>query len=172
MAVCLLFDARSERAVRRLWDRLEEGGVPTLRSHTHGRHVPHLSYAVLREWCLDDVRSAVEQVPDGGPVELSFDGVGTFPRGRTWLIPAMDANVVARQARIAEALVATGAQLHHNYLPGAWIPHCTLAPRVQLAALPKIAAAVNDVVPLKVRADRAALIDSGTGERWPLGHIP
>ena len=50
LAVCLLFDRRSERAVRALWDRLERAGVPSLRSHTHGQHMPHVSYAVLRAW--------------------------------------------------------------------------------------------------------------------------
>lgn len=53
LAVCLLFDGRSERAIRNLWDRLEHLGVPTLRSHTHGLHVPHVSYVVLLEWELD-----------------------------------------------------------------------------------------------------------------------
>jgi hypothetical protein len=43
---------------------------------------------------------------------------------------------------------------------------------VQLAALPKVAAVVNDVLPLHAWADRAALIDSGTGQRWLLPHIP
>lgn len=50
LAVCLLFDRRSDRAIRALWDRIEQRGVASLRSHTHGRHVPHLSYAVLRQW--------------------------------------------------------------------------------------------------------------------------
>jgi hypothetical protein len=49
LAVCLLFDRRTDRILRGLWDRLEDLGVPTLKSHTHGRHVPHLSLAVLRE---------------------------------------------------------------------------------------------------------------------------
>jgi hypothetical protein len=38
LAVCLLFDRRTDRALRALWHRLEELGVPTLASHTHGRH--------------------------------------------------------------------------------------------------------------------------------------
>ena len=33
LAVCLLFDGRSERAIRALWDQLESLGIPTLRSH-------------------------------------------------------------------------------------------------------------------------------------------
>src|SRR6476469_10725910 len=81
LAVCLLFDARSDQALRRLWVRLEDGGVGSLLSHTHGRHVPHLSYAVLRQWDLAAVAAAVEQLGDGEPVDLSFDGVGLFRRG-------------------------------------------------------------------------------------------
>nr|WP_246221367.1 2'-5' RNA ligase family protein [Phytoactinopolyspora mesophila] len=156
----------------RLWDRLEENGVPSLRSHTHGRHVPHFSYAVLRSWQLDDVRAAVDALSSNGPVEFSFDGLGTFRRGRTWLIPALTSDVAFRQERVVEAVRAAGAELHRNYVPGAWIPHCTLAPRVQLTALSVVAAAVYDVLPLRARADHAALIDSGTGERWPLRGLP
>jgi hypothetical protein len=31
---------------------------------------------------------------------------------------------------------------------------------------------VYDVLPLEAVAERAALVDSGTGERWPLPHCP
>jgi 2'-5' RNA ligase len=172
LAVCLLLDARSERAVRKLWDRLEDLGVPTLRSHTHGRHLPHLSFAVLRDWRLDDVRQAVEALSDGGPVDLHFDALGTFRRGRAWLIPAVTSSVLGRQEQTVAAVSATGADLHRNYMPGMWVPHLTIAPRVPLVALPVLAAAVYDVLPLRASADRAALIDSGTGQVWPLSHVP
>ena len=80
LAVCLLFDRRSERAVRALWDRVETQGVPSLRSHTHGRHVPHVSYVVLRRWDLGAVTDALAANGGGEPVDLSFDGVGLFRR--------------------------------------------------------------------------------------------
>lgn len=172
LAVCLLFDARSDAAVRQLWRRLEERGIASLASHTHGRHVPHVSLAVLRRWDLDDIRAAVEAVPDGGPVRMRFDGMGTFPRGRSWLVAAVGAGLVARQERLAAALRAAGADLHQHYAPGSWVPHCTVAPRVPLDALGVLAATVYEVLPLPALADRAALIDSATGERWPLPHVP
>jgi len=172
LAVCWLFDRRSDRLLRNLWIRLEELGVPTLLSHTHGRHVPHLSLAVLREWRLDAVTKAVEALPDGGSVSLYFDALGTFRRGRAWLVPAVTADVLTRQQHTVSAVLATGADLHRHYQPGVWVPHCTIAPRVPLAALPALAAAVYDVLPLTVEANRAALIDSGTGRRWPLDHMP
>jgi 2'-5' RNA ligase len=168
LAVCLLFDRRTDRLLRALWDRLENLGVPTLKSHTHGRHVPHLSLAVLREWDHDRVQTAVQPLLNEHSAELYFDALGTFRRGRAWLVPAVGVEVLQLQATVVSALRATDAELHRHYQPGRWVPHCTLAPRVPLAALPVLAAAVYDVLPLEATADHAALIDSSTGQLWPL----
>jgi len=172
LAVCLLFDRKSERAVRALWDRVEEQGVGSLRSHTHGRHVPHVSYAVLRKWDLAAVTDALAGLDGGEPVDLSFDGVGLFRRGRTWLVAGVTADFVARQQRVVEAVTATGADLHKHYRPGVWLPHCSLAPRATLAQLPAVVATVMDVLPLQARLDRAALVNSATGEISPLAEMP
>jgi hypothetical protein len=157
LAVCLLFDRRSERAVRALWDRLEQDGVASLRSHTHGRHVPHVSYAALG---------------GGDPVEMSFDGVGVFRRGRIWLVAGVNADVVARQQRVVEAVTGVAADLHKHYRPGIWLPHCSLAPRATLAQLPVVVAAAMDVLPLRGRLDHAALVNSATGEVFALPALP
>lgn len=172
LAVCLLFDRRTDRAIRALWDRLESVGVPSLRSHTHGRHVPHLSYAVLRTWDLVGVTAALDELAAGDPIELSFDGIGLFRRGRAWLLAGVAAGLVTRQERVVTAVTAAGADLHRHYVPGTWLPHCSLAPRAPLEQLPVLAAAVYDVLPLPARLDRAALIDSATGEVWPLTTLP
>lgn len=172
LAVCLLFDARSDSDVRGLWSRLEADGVRTLQGHTHGRHHPHLSYAVLRSWDLSRVESALAKLPDSGPFSISFHGTLAFPRGRAALAPAISADVARRQGEIVSALVATGADLHRNYRPGSWVPHVSVATRAQGAKLPTVVKAIADVLPLTVRVDRAALVDSSTGETWPLAHIP
>ncbi|MFF5988925.1 2'-5' RNA ligase family protein [Prauserella flavalba] len=172
LAVCVLFDGRSERALRKLWLRIEELGVPTLASHTHGRHHPHLSYVVLLDWDLVAVRAAVETLPDHGPFELSFDAVATFRRGRVSLVPAVPADLVSRQQAVVEAVRGTGALVHKHYETGRWLPHSSLATRAQTERLPQVASAVYDVLPLTVRATRAALIDSSTGEAWPLRNVP
>lgn len=172
LAVCLLFDRRSERAVRALWDRVEEQGVGSLRSHTHGRHVPHVSYAVLRCWDDAAIHDALACLAGGAPVDLSFDGVGLFRRGRTWLLAGVSADLVARQQRVVEAVTASGADLHKHYRPGVWLPHCSLAPRATLAQLPAVVATVMDVLPLQARLDRAALVNSATGEISPLAGLP
>lgn len=172
LAICLLFDGKSERAIRALWDRVEELGVPSMSSHTHAKHVPHVSYAVLRNCDLDAVTTAMASLDAGCPVELTFDGLGLFRRGRTWLVAGACAEFVARQQRVVDAVVATGAELHKHYVPGIWLPHCSLAPRVPLTQLSLVASAVFDVIPLQAKLERAALINSATGHQVPLASLP
>jgi hypothetical protein len=168
LAVCLLFDRRSERLVRELWDRLESQGVRTLASHTHGRHLPHLSYAVLRSWDLALVQSALAGVPTGDPVTLHCHGTLTFPRGRAALAPAVTAGLAAAQERVVTAVTDTGADLHRNYRPGWWVPHIAVATRAQGPAMATVVKTIADTLPLALHADRAALVDSSTGHTWPL----
>lgn len=172
LAVCLLFDVKSDRRIRRLWDRLEEFGVGTLASHTHQRHSPHLSYAVLREWDLAAVRSAVEELPDRGPLTLSCQGAVVFPRGRVALAPAVSGELAARQEQVVAAVRRTGADLHRHYGTGHWLPHISIATRAGADQLADVTRAVADVLPVVVRCERACLIDSGTGQRWGIGTIP
>jgi 2'-5' RNA ligase len=171
LAVCLLFDARSDRRVRELWARLEDAGIATLATHTHRRHHPHLSYAVLRSWDLESVRAALCALPAADPFTLSIHGMIAFPRGRAALAPAVRPEVGARQLAVVRALEATGADLHRHYQAGQWVPHVSVATRAQGAKLATVAKTVSDVLPLPLRVARAALVDSATGQTWPLPHI-
>jgi 2'-5' RNA ligase len=170
LSICLLLDPRSDRAVRALWQRLETAGVPTLLSHTHGRHVPHLTLASLRSWDLDTVRSALLALPATELAPVDFDGLGTFRRSRSWLVPAPTTALLEHQRRVVEA-VRRDADLHRHYEPGAWVPHLTLAPRLHLQDLPVVAKLVYDVLPLHATLTDLTLIDTSTGTRHPLTRL-
>lgn len=174
LAVCLLLDARAETVVRGLWQRLEAVGVPTLLSHTHGRHRPHLTFASLRTTGttgVDDVVAALAALPEAPPTAVHLDGFGTFRRSRCWLAPALTAGLVARQGAVIAALGTIGTELHRHYVPGRWVPHVTVAPRLHLHELPLVAGYVYDVLPVEAVLERAAVIDTGTGALHPLPHL-
>lgn len=171
LSVCLLLDEPAERAVRGVWQRLETAGVPTLLSHTHGRHLPHLSLASLRTFSLDQVAHALAALPAAPDERVHFDGLGMFRRSRCWLLPAVTRDLLDRQARVVEALAGTGADLHRHYLPGSWLPHLTLAPRLHLADLPLVARTVFEVLPLAAGVSRAALVDTSNGQVSYLPHL-
>lgn len=171
LAVCLLPDPPVDAAVRRLWARMEDAGVPSLASHTHGRHVPHLTYAALRTWDLDAVVAALAALPDQPPLRIHLDALGMFRRSRCWLVPALAPDLAARQQAVVDAVASTGADLHKHYRPGDWTPHLTLAPRLHLRDLGVVARLVNDVLPITGQASHAVLVDTSTGERTGLPHL-
>ena len=171
LAVCLLIDDPADAAIRQLWRRLEDVCVPSLATHTHGRHVPHLTLAALRTYDIHAVQAALAGLPVAAPAELLLDALGSFRRSRCWLAPAASADLVARQEAVVEAALGTGADLHRHYRPGSWIPHLTLAPRLHTTDLPTVARIVYDVLPLTAPVSRAALIETSTGARHRLDHL-
>ncbi len=134
--------------------------MPSLRSHTHGRHLPHVLYAVLRTWDLVAVSAAVAGLGAVAPVELTFDGVGLFRRGRAWLLAGASAEFLTWQERVVDVVTATGAELHKHYRPGRWVPHCSVAPRAPLAQLPVLVSALYEMG--RDRAVRGAATVPGT----------
>lgn len=171
LAVCLLLDRRTERRLVNLWQSLEAAGIASLPSHTHGHHVPHISYAVLRTFDVDEVRRALEALPAEGPLELHLDAVGFFRRGRAALVPAVSVELARRQERVVRAVESTGADLHVHYRPGQWVPHCSISTRLRREQVGDLTALAYDVLPVDGVADRVALVDSSTGEQWPLAHL-
>ncbi|HET8959479.1 2'-5' RNA ligase family protein [Nocardioides sp.] len=171
LAVCLLIDDPADAAIRQLWRRLEEVGVPSLATHTHGRHVPHLTLAALRTYRVPAVQRALAELPVAEPAVLHLDALGAFRRSRCWLAPAASGALVSRQEATVAAALGTGAELHRHYRPGVWVPHLTLAPRLHTADLPTVARVVYDVLPLTAQVTRAALIETATGDQHPLDHL-
>jgi 2'-5' RNA ligase len=164
VSVCLLPDAPADRVVRRLWQRLEDSGVPTLQTHTHGRHLPHLTLASLTSCEIGSVHGALSSLSVDQPVSTRVVGLGLFPRSRAWLVPVVTASLLARHERVVAAAQSTGADVHPHYLPGGWLPHLTLSPRLTLDLLPVVTARVNEVLPLTVTFTRTALVETATGE--------
>lgn len=171
LSVCLLLDERADRGMRSLWHRLEAAGVPTLLTHTHGRHLPHVTVASLLDYDLAAVRAALGTLPVRDPEPVVLDALGMFRRSRCWLGLAPTAALLERQRATVEAVRAVGGRVHRSYEPGTWVPHLTLAPRLRLEQLPVVARHVFEVLPVEATIERAALVDTTTGTVHPLPHL-
>lgn len=171
LSVCLLLDEIADRAVRRLWRQLEEDGIPTLSTHTHGRHVPHLTLADVGVVEVTDVLAAMSDVPPAEPTPVVFAALGAFTRSRCSLVPAIPGHLLARQAHLAERLLSAGLPVSPHYRPGAWLPHLTLGPRLPVESLPVVARRVYEVLPLRAVLTRAAVVDTTAGAVHPLPHM-
>ena len=168
ISVCLLLDDAADRAIRRLWRQLEDDGVPTLATYTHGRHVPHLTLADVGDADVGAVRTCLERLPTHEPLAVSFAALGAFTRTRCSLVPAGSPALLERQREVAMRLLADGLPVGDHYRPGAWLPHLTLGPRLPLQSLPALARRVFEVLPVAATLERLAVVDTTAGEVYLL----
>jgi 2'-5' RNA ligase len=167
LSVCLLLDERADRAVRALWQRLEDAGVGSLLTHTHGRHRPHLTLASLLDatpGTLPVLRDRLAPCRDAASLTLRFDALGMFRRSRCWLVPEASRPLLDRQEQVAGIAASTDAMLHRNYAAGGWTPHLTLAPRLHLDRLPVVAGLAFDILPVDATLGPLVVVDTTTGD--------
>ncbi|MDD9949507.1 MAG: 2'-5' RNA ligase family protein [candidate division Zixibacteria bacterium] len=129
-AIELFYDDASERAVRDIWDGLGTAlGQPSL-SELGAR--PHVSLAVYGDGL--DTNGFPERLLEFArsidPFDFKLSSLGTFPgqEGVVFLAPVVTRRLLEVHARFHEVF-----SKHENaagsgyYLPGNWVPHCTVA---------------------------------------------
>jgi 2'-5' RNA ligase len=158
-ALELYLDQSADRRLRRLWDAMEEAGVPSLRELTHGKHRPHLSLVAAPELDGAAVVGALDGFDVAPPLRLEMDFVGLF-RGRVlWLGPVPTSELTAHHAAVHARLAAAGVTVFDEYRPGAWVPHCTVSMRVPHAKIPEALRLCLDILPVTATVAGAAVAD-------------
>jgi hypothetical protein len=130
-AVELRFDQNLAQEVRGLWRALEEIGAGGF--GPGGDPVPHLSLAVY------DDEGEVDEAAAGGMVavlaaqsatiDVEFASLGVFPTEERvlFLAPVVTPPLLDIHAAYHAMARALGATCRPYYLPGRWVPHCTLS---------------------------------------------
>jgi 2'-5' RNA ligase len=130
-AVEMYLDAEADGRVRSLWRTLAAAGA--------GSHVenigsaPHVSLAAFDEVDRSRAVSALSRFAEScHPLEVSFRRVETFetPERVIFLALAPDEELTAIHAELHGFLRALRLASLPLYLPGRWVPHCTLARHV------------------------------------------
>lgn len=159
-------DGEAETAVRGLWQRLDIAGVPSLASAALGHHRPHVTFAVgttippasRRELARDLGRLALPN--------LWLYTLSTFPtQANTLFLGAVaDTELLAVHVAVHDALAGRVRDPWASYLPGAWVPHCSLAHDITPVQLAAGFAALHPVEPIRARISEVGVADTRTGE--------
>lgn len=152
--------------MRGLWRRLDQANVPSLATRTHGRHRPHVSFALAgsipaktRAALAEDL--ALLSIPNLWLSTLSaFSSVDTV----LMLAAVVDAELLAVHSAVHDVLAGRVRAPSAYYLPGSWVPHCTLAQGIEPAQVAAGFAALYPVEPIKARVSEVAVVDTHTGE--------
>lgn len=113
------------------------------------------------------MRDVAAELPEVGPQQVTFAALGSFTRSRCSLLPAVTTDLLLHHERVVPALLAAGVTVHRHYLPGAWLPHLTVATRTTVESLPRVARRVYEVLPLTAVLERAAVVDTTAGVVHP-----
>jgi len=139
VSVELLLDEATERAVRADWDALADRGLSSLAAHVAPSNRPHVS--LYSGTTLDRaiaLHGAAVEIPFGirlGPPIL----FGAGPRRVLARSVVPSAALLGLHAAVVDQVRARGADVDDDddaaFLPGNWIPHVTIARRVQVSSL-------------------------------------
>jgi 2'-5' RNA ligase len=138
-AVQLYFDARSDRAIRRVWEGVASSGLPFPLRDSGNR--PHVSLAIYGEIdvpvCTNRLNSFAKTL---SPFVLSIASLGIFSAEKTvvFLAPIVLPSFLDLHRQVHQVLQDVAALPTAYYLPGHWTPHCTLATRVPPAFLSQV----------------------------------
>jgi 2'-5' RNA ligase len=171
-AVEIEFDEAGAAAVRRLWAAIEDAGVGSLATATHRRHIPHLTLKVCDDIDVPAAVAALGQSTATTPapvVTLGFVAVFAGPPDHDAAVVVAGAVVtdelLGLHAMVRKALSTVSSPTWEHYLPGRWVPHCTLAMPVPYEHVGVASgAAVAAGIPIVVRSAGLAIADVTTGD--------
>jgi 2'-5' RNA ligase len=169
-ALEFLFDDDADRAVRELWARLEKAGVPSLATRTHGRHRPHVTFA-LASGIPTGTRDALrEDLARLAIPRLWLSTLAAFSSNDNVLMLAavVDTELLAVHSAVHDVLAKRVRNPSAYYLPGSWVPHCTLAQGLEPAEVADGFAALYPVDPIGATVTGVAVVDTHTGAVDPL----
>lgn len=163
-ALALLLDETADTAVRGLRGRLDEAGTPT----TTGR--PHVTLAVAGAIPAPARRALRAELKSLAIPDLWLYTLGTFPDSDNVLLlnAVVDTELLAVHSAVHDVLAGRTRAPEAHYMPGAWIPHCTLARGVSPAQLAAGFAVLHPIMPIHARISDIGIVDTRTGEQETL----
>jgi 2'-5' RNA ligase len=166
-AVVLHFDDDTEDQLLALWAALDVHGVDSA-ARTYGAgYRPHLTLAIVDadepDRLVESLEAPLAEV-GGLPVTLASLGFFVPHPCPAYLSVTPTSRLLALHEQVYDAL--DGTLCWDHYLPGAWMPHCTLAMRVDLTS-PVAHVVSRTALPIHATVSAAHLVeipkDGGVG---------
>ncbi|MFJ6215423.1 2'-5' RNA ligase family protein [Streptomyces sp. NPDC092296] len=169
----LTCDPAFDSAVRAVWGRLAEAGLPSLTYNTHPTHRPHLTLAAAVDF-PPGAHERIDALLAGAalPLRVRLSGLLSFSarsrrRVLSWgLVPT--AELLALHGAVWEALDGA-TEPNPLYLPGRWMPHLGLTRRLEPEQLVTALEVLGRLPDLLGGLDAARSYDSESRGTVPLG---
>jgi 2'-5' RNA ligase len=130
--VAAIFDYKTEQTIKGIWNELREASISFYADEIKdGR--PHLTLASYSSLDEDKYIEGMKVLyKDKRAIDISFNTLGTFLNyGSLFFAPTMTSELFDLHQSHHHFFQAYNHTANSLYLPGKWIPHCTLANNLQ-----------------------------------------
>jgi len=130
-AVIALFDATLEQKIKKMWEGLESNKISYYAQEVEDR-VPHITIASYKEIPVKYFINEIEIFyKNKRQVQLDFQTIGSFVSTRTlFYSPTVTKGLIDFHSNHHQYFASYNKEEDSLYLPGKWVPHCTLANRL------------------------------------------
>lgn len=151
------FDGDADAAVRGLWRRLADHGVP---SPVTAPHVTFAAAGTIPATTRDALREDLRLLS----IPVLWLSILTAADGELAMTAVVDTELLAVHSAVHDVLAKRVRQPVARYLPGSWMPHCVLARDLEPAQARAGFAALYPVGSIRARITEIAVVDTRTGE--------
>jgi len=160
-AVEMFFDERADKLVRDVWADLANAGVNSFM--IDGNYRPHVSLGVLGQystpWFENELCSFAASHRS---FPIKFDCLGIFPRpeGVVYFGAVVTEQLLSVHREFHNRFAALMAKVGSYYLPGNWVPHCTLGCGLSLDAIPTaVGVCSRAMLPIAAQVAEISLVE-------------
>jgi len=136
-AVEMFFDENADKRVRDVWGDLAQAKVNS--SMIDGGYRPHVTLGVFEGYTSPEFENEFRLFTEKhNPFSVKFDYLGVFPRpeGVVYFGAVVTGQLLSVHGEFTRHFTPLMMGVRPYYLPGSWVPHCTLAHGLSLAAIP------------------------------------
>jgi 2'-5' RNA ligase len=159
-AIELLFDPKTNAAVRRIGKRMEINGIPFALNRAGAS--PHISLAGFKAPRGRKLGALLKKIADRSRrFSFRLPKIGAFRReGVLFLRPDQPAELLKIHSELHEALRGAVKGSNSHYLPKNWVPHCTLGMSLTPSQMRKALKILRGIKPsIKGACCRLALVE-------------
>ncbi len=130
-AMIALFDRVTEQRIKNVWQQLKDHSISSYAFEVEDRR-PHLTIASYNNLNLTEfIRQMNESYNDMHPLEITFNTIGSFLNsGTLFLSPTVTRELIEFHSNHHKCFHSFHDNPDSLYMPGKWVPHCTIANRL------------------------------------------
>jgi len=160
-AVVLYFEENHEKEFLRIWESLSSENLTANLVEAEIR--PHITLAIFDELnCRPCESQSANVASHTQPISFQITHLGVFTRPElvVFAAPTVTQELLAFHSNLHDALATDTKNPWEMYLPGQWVPHCTLALGFDLKNLGKITDKCLELqLPMQVQANQVGVVE-------------